>query len=174
MPLTLNNTSTLTADNIVVSGTDLCDLYATQTELNDVNNTAEVTANTDAIAVLNTKQLRKSNSINAVNADLATSYQTNTALASNFYNSTEIDATFTNYSTSAQIDTNLSTNYQNNTLLATKYNNKSEIDANNWIDATALTPYALTSTLTTKYYTITQTQAKYYDKTYIDAKIGGD
>ena len=58
MPLTLNNTSTLTADNIVVSGTNLTDLYATKTELNDINNTTEVTANTDAIAVLNTKQLQ--------------------------------------------------------------------------------------------------------------------
>ena len=67
----------------------------------------------------------------------------------------------------------MSTNYQTNTLLATIFYNKSEIDANNWIDATALTPYALTSTLTTNYYTIAQTQANYYDKTYIDANIGG-
>ena len=53
MPLTLNNTNTLTADNVVVSGTNLSDLYATTTELNDINNTAEVTASADAIAVLN-------------------------------------------------------------------------------------------------------------------------
>ena len=46
----------------------------------------------------------------------------------NFYNKTEIDATFTNYYTSTQIDTNLSTNYQNNTLLATNYYNKGEVD----------------------------------------------
>ena len=128
MPLTLNNTNTLTADNIIVSGTSLSDLYATKTELNDINNTTEVTANTDAIAVLNTKQLQNFNSINAINTDLTNNYQTNTVLASNFYNKTEIDATFTNYYTSTQIDTTLSTNYQNNTLLATNFYNKGEVD----------------------------------------------
>ena len=46
----------------------------------------------------------------------------------NFYNKTEIDATFTSYYTSTQIDTNLSTNYQNNTLLATNYYNKGQVD----------------------------------------------
>ena len=32
MPLTLNNTNTLTADNVIVSGTDISLLYATKTE----------------------------------------------------------------------------------------------------------------------------------------------
>ena len=109
----------------------------------------------------------------AINTDLTNNYQTNTVLATSFYSKSEIDATLSNYYTSAQIDTNLSTSYQNNTLLATNFYNKSEIDANNWVDATALTPYALTLTLTTDYYTITQTQANYYDKAYIDANIGG-
>ena len=128
MPLTLNNTSTLTADNIVVSGTSLSDLYATRTELSDINNTTEVTANTDAIAVLNTKQLQNFNNINAINDDLTNNYQTNAVLSTNVYNKTEIDTTFTNYYTSTQIDTNLSTNYQNNTLLATSFYNKGEVD----------------------------------------------
>ena len=44
------------------------------------------------------------------------------------YNKTEVDATFTNYYTSTQIDTSLSTNYQNNTLLATNFYNKGEVD----------------------------------------------
>ena len=173
MRLTLNNTNTLTADNIVVSGTDMSQIYATKAELDEVNNTADITANTDAIAVLNTKQLQNFNNINAINDDLTNNFQTNTVLATIFYNKTEIDTTFSNYYTSAQIDTNLSTNYQNNTLLATNFYNKSEIDANNWIDAAALTPYALTSALTTDYYTIAQTQANYYDTAYIDANIGG-
>ena len=156
MPLTLNNTSTLTADNIIVGGTDLTQLYATKTELSDINNTTEVTANTDAIAVLNTKQLQNFNNINAINDDLTNNYQTNTMLSSNFYNKTEIDTTFTNYYTSTQIDTNLSTNYQTNAQLSVNYYNKSEVD-----------------TTFSNYYTITQTQANYYDKTYIDANIGG-
>ena len=94
-------------------------------------------------------------------------------LSSVFYSSTEIDAAFTNYYTSTQIDTNLSTNYQTNTQLQTKYCNKTHIDENSWIDATALPLYAFTSTLTTNYYIISQTQANYSDNTYIDANIGG-
>ena len=84
MPLTLNNTGTLAADNIVVSGTNLTDLYARKTELSDINNTTEVTANTDAIAVLSTKQLQNLNNINAINDGLANNYQTNAVSASNF------------------------------------------------------------------------------------------
>ena len=128
MPLTLNNTNTLTADNIVVSGTNLSDLYATKTELDNLNFTTDITANTDAIAILNTKQLQNFNAIDDINTDLTNNYQTNTVLATNFYNKTELDATFSNYYTSTQIDTNLSTNYQNNTLLATNFYNKTEVD----------------------------------------------
>ena len=119
MPLTLNNTNTLTADNVIVSGTDISLLYATKTELSDINNTTEVTANTDAVAVLNTKQLQNFNNIHAINDDdLTNNYQSNAVLATNFYYKNEIDSTFTSHYTSTQIDTNLSTNYQNNTLLA--------------------------------------------------------
>ena len=94
----------------------------------NLNFTTDRTANTDAIAVLNAKQLQNFNNINAINDDLTNNYQTNTVLATNFYNKTEIDSTFTNYYTSTQIDTNLSTNYQNNTLLAIKIYNKGEVD----------------------------------------------
>ena len=37
MTLTLKNTNTLTADNIVVSGTDISQIYATKTELDNLN-----------------------------------------------------------------------------------------------------------------------------------------
>ena len=46
---------------------------------------------------------------------------------------------------------------------------KTQIDANNWIDATALTPYATTSTLTNDYLTSTQIGTSYYNKSEIDA-----
>ena len=156
MPLTLNNTNTLTADNIIVSGTDISQIYATKTELDNLNFTADITANTDAIAVLNTKQLQNFNSINAINTDLTNNYQTNTVLATNFYNKTEIDATFTNYYTSTQIDTNLSTNYQTNAQLGTNFYNKSEIDTN----------------LSTNYQTNTQLGTNYYTKTEVDSLVG--
>ena len=125
MVLTLNNTNTLTADNIIIGGTNLSDLYATK---NEVGNNAQISTNTGDIATLNTKQLQNFNNINAFTTDLTNNYQTNTQLATNFYNKTEIDTTLTNYYTSAQIDSNLSTNYQNNTLLATNFYNKSEVD----------------------------------------------
>ena len=173
----INNLTAAYADKFYLASStgvsEISETYATKTQLSDINNTAEITANTDAIAIVNTKQLQNFNAINDINTDLTNNYQTNTALATNFYNKTEVDMTFTNYYTSSQIDTNLSTNYQTNAQLSTNYYNKSEIDANNWIDATALSPYVLTTTLTNDYYTITQTQANYYDKTYIDANIGG-
>ena len=125
MVLTLNNTNTLTADNIIIGGTDLSQIYATKAE---IGNNAQITTNTGDIAVLNTKQIQNFNNINAITTDLTNNYQTNTQLSSNFYNKTEIDTTLTNYYTSAQIDSNLSTNYQNNTLLATNFYNKSEVD----------------------------------------------
>ena len=125
MVLTLNNTNTLTADNIIIGGTDLSQIYATKAE---IGNNAQITTNTDDIAILNTKQLQNFNNIDAINTNLTNNYQTNTQLSSNLYNKTEIDTTLTNYYTSAQIDSNLSTNYQNNTLLATNFYNKSEVD----------------------------------------------
>ena len=125
MPLTLNNTNTLTADNIVIGGTDLSLIYATK---NEIGNNAQISTNTGDIAVLNTKQLQNFNNINDINTNLTNNYQTNTQLTTNFYNKTEIDTTLTNSYTSAQIDTNLSSNYQNNTLLATNFYNKGEVD----------------------------------------------
>ena len=116
MVLTLNNTNTLTADNIIIGGTDLSQISATKAE---VGNNAQISTNTGDIAVLNTKQLQNFNNIIDINTDLTNSYQTNTQLATISYNKTEMDTTLTNYYTSAQIDTILSTNYQNNTLLAT-------------------------------------------------------
>ena len=60
-------------------------------------------------------------------------------------------------------------NYKNNTQLNNDYYTKTEIDANNWIDNTALLNYALTSTLTSGYLTSTQIAMSYYNKTEIDA-----
>ena len=103
MPLTLNNTNTLTADNIIIGGTDLSQIYATKAEL---GNNAQITANTDEIAVLNTKNLQNFNNINAINTDLTNNYQTNTQLATNFYNKTEIDTNLsTNFYDKGEVDT---------------------------------------------------------------------
>ena len=60
-------------------------------------------------------------------------------------------------------------NYKNNTQLNNDYYTKTEIDANNWIDNTALIGYALTSTLTSDYLTSVQIATSYYNKTEIDS-----
>ena len=125
MVLTLNNTNTLTADNIIIGGTELSLIYATK---NEVGNNAQISTNSSDIAVLNTKQIQNFAGINDINTNLTNNYQTNSQLATNFYNKTEMDTTLINYYTSAQIDTNLSSNYQNNTLLATNFYNKGEVD----------------------------------------------
>ena len=130
MVLTLNNTNTLTADNVIVGGTDISQLFASKSELTSINtaNTTDIATNTADIAVLNTKQLQNFQNISSITHLLNTDYQTNATLTSTFYNKTEIDTTFTNYYTSTQIDTNLSTNFQTNTQLATNYYNKTEVD----------------------------------------------
>ena len=158
----LNNLTSIYADKFYLSSStgvsEISDTYATKAELTSINtaNSADIQANTDAIDVLNTKQLQNFNNINAINTDLTNNYQTNTVLATNFYNKTEIDATFSNYYTSTQIDTNLSTNYQTNAQLAVNYYNKSEIDTN----------------LSTNYQTNTQLGNNYYTKTEVDGLVG--
>ena len=63
----------------------------------------------------------------------------------------------------------LPNDYLTSTQIARSYYNKTEIDANNWIDNTALAPYATTATLTANYKNNTQLNNDYYTKTQIDA-----
>ena len=101
----IHNLTAVYADRFYLSSStgvsEISDTYATKAELTSTNtaNSVDIQANTDAIDVLNTKQLQNVNSINAINSDLTNNYQTNTVLATNFYNKTEIDTTFTNYYT---------------------------------------------------------------------------
>ena len=55
MPLTLNNTNTLTTDNSIIGGTELSLIYATK---NEIGNNAQISTDTGDIATLNTKQLQ--------------------------------------------------------------------------------------------------------------------
>ena len=130
----INNLTAVYADRFYLSSStgvsEISDTYATKTELGDINtaNSSNITANADAISVLNTKQLQNFYDISSISHILATTYQTNLQISSSYYSKVEIDTTFSNYYTSTQIDTNLSTNYQNNTLLATNFYNKGEVD----------------------------------------------
>ena len=91
------------------------------------------------------------NNVNAINTDLTNNYQTNTTLAINFYNRSEVDTILFDYYTSTQIDSNLSINCQNNAQLVKKMYNTSEIDTN--------------------YQTNTQLATNYYNKTEVDALV---
>ena len=140
MPLTLNNTSTLTADKIYVDGTEISSLYATinyvntnsggvsQTDFDtsianlqskDIaynntltshislidTNTTDIATHTNDISVLNTKQIQNFAGINDINTNLTNNYQTNSQLATNFYNKTEIATTLGNYYTQSVANT---------------------------------------------------------------------
>ena len=123
----INNLTSVYADRFYLSSStgvsEISDTYATKAELTSTNtaNSVDIQANTDAIDILNSKQLQNFNNINAINDESTNNYQTNTALATNCYNKTEVDSTVTNYYTSTQIDTNLSTSFQSNTQLQTNY-----------------------------------------------------
>ena len=131
---TINNLKTIYANQIfkifTTGVSELGDQYATKTEVGDINtaNSSNIATNTADIAVLNTKQLQNFWNISSLTHLQNTDYQTNTQLATNFYNKTEINTTFGNYYTQTQIDTNLSTNYQTNSQLGSNYYNKSEVN----------------------------------------------
>ena len=186
MTLTLNNTNTVSANNVVINGTDISSLYATinyvDTEISNINvgsggggiTQAELDTQLAPIIAYNASQDLV---ITDINNNLSNNFQTTTQLNINFYNKTEVDTAIgvvdtkalNNFNAINGINTNLTNNYQTNTQLATNYYNKTEIDANNWIDNTALAPYATTATLTANYQTNTQLATNYYNKTEIDA-----
>ena len=186
MTLTLNNTNTVSANNVVINGTDISSLYATinyvDTEISNINvgsggggiTQAELDTQLAPIIAYNASQDLV---ITDINNNLTNNFQTTAQLNINFYNKTEVDTAIgvvdtkalDNFNAINAINTNLTNNYQTNSQLATNYYNKTEIDANNWIDNTALAPYALSSTLTNDYLTSTQIGTSYYNKSEIDA-----
>ena len=105
----INNLNTVYANEIYkifsTGVSEIGDTYATKSDLDNLNFSTDITANTNNIAVLNTKNLQNFNSINAITTDLTNNYQTNSQLSSNFYNKTEIDTSLGNYYTSTQVDT---------------------------------------------------------------------
>ena len=119
--------------------------------------------------------------ITDINNNLSNNFQTTAQLNTNFYSKTQVDSAIDvvdtkaldNFDAISAINTNLTNNYKNNTQLNNDYYTKTEIDANNWIDATALTPYATTSVLTSDYLTSTQIGTNYYNKTEVDGLIPG-
>ena len=190
MTLTLNNTKTVSANNVVINGTDISSLYATKTyvdtEIANINvgsggggiSQAELDTQLAPIIAVNDGQNLV---ITDTNNNLANNFQTTAQLNVSFYTKTEVDSAISvvdtkaldNFNSINAINTNLTNNYKNNTQLDNDYYTKTQIDANNWIDNTALAPYATNSTLTNDYLTSTQIGVSYYNKTEVDGLIAG-
>ena len=148
MPLTLNNTNVVTADNIIVGGTDLTQIYATKTEL--ASGGVSQTNFDNSIATLTSKDISYNNTltshISLIDTN-TTSIASNTASISTL-NTKNLD----NFNAIGAINTNLTNNYQTNTQLATNYYNKTEIDTN--------------------IYTKTEVDTNIYTKTEVDGLVG--
>ena len=186
MVLTLNNTNTVSANNIVDNGTALSDLYATinyvDTEISNINvgsggggiSQQDLDDAINPIIAVNDGQNLV---ITDINNNLANNFQTRAQFNTNFYNKTQVDSAIAvvdtkaldNFNSINAINTNLTNNYKNNTQLNNDYYTKTEIDANNWIDNTALAPYATTATLAANCKNNTQLDNDYYTKAQIDA-----
>ena len=157
----INNLTSIIANEIYkITNTGLSEISDQFATIEYVDNNSNGVSQTDfdnSIATLNGKDISYNNTL-----------QSHIVLLSNH------EATITSNLTDISI---LNTKHQQNFfnisstthLLNTDYYTKTEIDANNWIDATALTPYATTATLTTNYQTNTQLATNYYNKTEIDA-----
>ena len=162
MPLTLNNTNTLAADNIVVSGTNLSDLYATINYVNTNSGGVSQQDVDDSIAPLISKDIDYNNTltshislIDTNITDIATHTNDiavlNTKQLQSFNN---IDAINTNLSNNYQTTTQLNSNFVSPTTLTTNHYTKTEID----------------TTLGT-YYTSLQIDSGFYSQTYINNNI---
>ena len=119
--------------------------------------------------------------ITDINNNLANNFQATAQLNTYFYNKTQVDSAIAvvdtkaldNFNSINAITTNLTNNYKNNTQLDDDYYTKTQIDANNWIDNTALAPYATTATLTATYQTNSQLGSNYYNKGEVDTLVAG-
>ena len=179
MTLTLNNTNTLTADNIVVGGTNLSDLYATINYVNSSSGGVSQQDLDDSLTPSISKDIAYNNTLNSHIASLAGHELTinstlteigvingkhiqnfnginaiNADLIANYQTNTTLAANFYN---KTEIDSNLSTNFQTNTQLASNFYNKTEID-------TTLGNYYTSLQVDNGFYTQTQINTNYYNE----------
>ena len=162
MPLTLNNTNTLTADNIFVSGTNLSDLYATINYVNTNSGGISQQDVDDSLAPLISKDLAYNNTltshislIDTNTTDIATNTNDiavlNTKQIQNFAGINDINTNLTN---NYQTTTQLNSNFVSHTTLTTNHYTKTEID-----------------TTLGNYYTSVQIDGGFYSQTYINNNI---
>ena len=129
MTLTLNNTNTVSANNIVVNGTALSDLYATinyvDTEISNINvgsgGGGGITQQDldDAVNPIIAVNDGQNLVITDINNNLSNNFQTTAQLNTNFYNKTQVDSAIAvvdtkaldNFNSINAINTNLTNSY---------------------------------------------------------------
>ena len=162
MTLTLNNTNTLTADNIIVSGTNLSDLYAAINYVNTNSGGISQQDVDDSLAPLISKDIAYNNTltshislIDTNTTDIATHTNDisvlNTKQIQNFAGINDINTNLTN---NYQTTTQLNSNFVSPTTLTTNHYTKTEID-----------------TTLGNYYTSVQIDGGFYSQTYINNNI---
>ena len=165
MPLTLNNTNTLTADNIFVSGTNFSDFYATINYVHTNSGGISQQDVDDSLAPLISKDLAYNNTLTS-HISLIDTNTTDIATHTNnisVLNTKQIQ----NFAGINDINTNLTNNYQTNTQLTNNFFHKTEID-------TTLGNYYTSLQIDTtlgNYYTSLQTDGGFYSQTYINNNI---
>ena len=174
MALTLNNTNTLTADNIIVGGTNLSDLYAT---INYVNTNSGGVSQLDfdsSIATLQSKDVSYNNTltshislIDTNTTNIATNTNDisilNTKQIQNFAGINDINTNLTN---NYQTTTQLNSNFVSPTTLTTNHYTKTEID-------TTLGNYYTSAVIDAGFYNQTYVNNNIYTKTEVDGLIAG-
>ena len=164
MPLTLNNTNTLTADNIFVSGTNLSDLYATINYVNTNSGGISQQDVDDSLAPLFSKDIAYNSTLTS-HISLIDTNTTDIATHTNdisVLNTKQIQ----NFAGITDINTNLTNNYQTNSQLSTNFYNKTEID-------TSLNNYYTQAVANTVFYSQTYVNNNIYTKTEVDGLIAG-
>ena len=164
MPLTLNNTNTLTADNIFVSGTNLSDLYATINYVNTNSGGISQQDVDDSLAPLISKDIAYNSTLQS-HISLIDTNTTDIATHTNdisVLNTKQIQ----NFAGITDINTNLTNNYQTNSQLSTNFYNKTEID-------TTLNNYYTQAVANTVFYSQTYVNNNIYTKTEVDGLIAG-
>ena len=164
MTLTLNNTNTLSANETIVNGTNLSDLYATTNYVNTNSGGISQQDVDDSLAPLISKDLAYSNTLTSHISLIDTN---TTDIATHTHDISVLNTKqIQNFAGITDINTNLTNNYQTNSQLSTNFYNKTEIDTtlnNDYTQAVA----------NTVFYSQTYVNNNIYTKTEVDGLIEG-
>ena len=164
MPLTLNNTQTISADRFYVDGTELSNSYATISYVNTSGGGISQSVLDDSLAPLISKDIAYNNTSQS-HITLIDTNTTNIATHTNdisVLNTKQIQ----NFAGINDINTNLTNNFMTYSQLTTNFYNKTEID-------TTLNNYYTQAVANTVFYSQTYVNKNIYTKTEVDGLIAG-